>query len=76
MQNLSIVPSVVMIVQLIHKVHQTHSAFTHTRFAGTQVIANSFKKKEHAVAELVQAPCCKLEGRGFESRWGGFFQLT
>jgi hypothetical protein len=24
----------------------------------------------------VEALCYKPEGRGFESRWGGFFQLT
>jgi hypothetical protein len=24
----------------------------------------------------VKALCCKLEGHGFKSRWGGFFKLT
>jgi hypothetical protein len=30
----------------------------------------------HAVAYLVEALCYKPEGRGFESRRGGFFQFT
>jgi hypothetical protein len=25
---------------------------------------------------VVKALCCKPEGRGFQSRWGGFFKLT
>jgi hypothetical protein len=25
---------------------------------------------------VVKALCCKPEGRGFKSRWGGFFKLT
>jgi hypothetical protein len=30
----------------------------------------------HVVAWLVKALCYKLEGRGIESQWGGFFQFT
>jgi hypothetical protein len=30
----------------------------------------------HAVAHLVEALCYKPEGRGSESRCGGFFQFT
>jgi hypothetical protein len=29
----------------------------------------------HAVASLVEALCCKPEGRGIESRRGGFFSI-
>jgi hypothetical protein len=30
----------------------------------------------HVVAQLVEALCYKPDGRGIESRWGGFFQFT
>jgi hypothetical protein len=30
----------------------------------------------HAVAQLVEALRYKPQGRGIESRWGGFFQFT
>jgi hypothetical protein len=29
----------------------------------------------HAVAYLIEAFWCKPQGRGFESRWGGFFSI-
>jgi hypothetical protein len=36
-----------------------------------------FIKQGNAVAQLVEALCYNLEGRGIESLWGGFFlQLT
>jgi hypothetical protein len=36
----------------------------------------SYAAGEHALAYLVEALCYKPEGRGIESRWGRFFQLT
>jgi hypothetical protein len=35
--------------------------------------AVTYPHRRHAVVLLVAALCYKLEGRGFESRWGGFF---
>jgi hypothetical protein len=32
--------------------------------------------KGHAVTWLIEALCYKPEGRGLESRWGGYFQFT
>jgi hypothetical protein len=37
------------------------------------IIKTNFMEMGDAVAELVEALCYKLEGRGFESRLGGFF---
>jgi hypothetical protein len=34
------------------------------------------RKWGHAVAYSVEVLCYKPEGRGFECRWGGFFQVT
>jgi hypothetical protein len=39
------------------------------------ILAPLSLQRGHAVAKLVEALCYKPEGRGFESRLGGFFSI-
>jgi hypothetical protein len=38
-------------------------------------VMQTTKYNFYSVAQLVEALCYKPEGRGIESRWGGFFNL-
>jgi hypothetical protein len=56
-----------------YKGPNTRQQLTRIHIWGSQVVTlknTIFCPGGHAVAYLVEAPCYKLEGRGFDSRWG------
>jgi hypothetical protein len=63
---------ILVIVGLLHPVCPHDPETYHTSVI---ICLASLCRPGHAVAYLVEALCCKPEGRGIESRWGGFFSI-
>jgi hypothetical protein len=56
-------------------VYRNYLPFYFIKFFLRINICTYVASRGHAVAMLVEALCYKLQGRGFKSRWGGFFSI-